>query len=326
MSDMSTLKRFSLLTVGEAMLRLSVPPTQLLLDATRLDVHVAGAESNVAVAVSRMGKKAAWLSRLTQNPIGLRVVQTLVGYGVDCSEVVFTDDDRVGTYFLEFGSLPRPTIVTYDRKNSAASKMTDTTFDLSVINQTQYVHLTGITAAISDSCYGLVQKIIEIANANSVPVVFDINYRALLWSAKECRDKLTPLLKHVSTLIVSRRDVEGVFDIRGEVADQLKQLHQRFGVPQIAITVGDKGAVGYEREQLYEIPAYTVQMVDRIGAGDSFAAGVICGLLEGSFELGLRYGVAMSALQLTLAGDIFRLGRADVLRLMNAGSLSGLVR
>lgn len=326
MLNRTEVKRFDFLTVGEAMLRLSVPPTQLLSDATSFDVHVAGAESNVAVAISRMNYKAAWWSRLPQNPLGQRVVQTLTGYGVDCSGVVFSEGERLGTYFIEFGSSPRPTLVTYDRKYSAASKMDEQTFDLSWISQTRCIHLTGITAAISDSCYSLLQKIIETAVSQSIHIIFDVNYRALLWTAQACRDKLTPLLKQVSTLIVSRRDVEGVFGITGELPAMVDQLHQRFGVPQIAVTIGDKGAVGLEHGRFFEVPAYVVQMVDRIGAGDSFAAGVICGLLEGSFELGLRYGVAMSALQLTLAGDIFRLARADVLRLMNSASASGLVR
>jgi 2-dehydro-3-deoxygluconokinase len=319
-------KRYDLLTVGESMLRFSVPPTQLLTDAPSFDVHVAGAESNVAVAVSHMGFKAGWLSRLPNNPLGLRAFQTLSGYGVDCSEAIFCDQERMGTYFIEFANSPRATTVTYDRKYSAASKMDETTFDLALIGQARCIHLTGITAAISDGCYRLLQRIIETANALGVHVVFDVNYRALLWDAKTCREKLTPLLKAVSTLLISRRDVEGVFGITGELPDMLNRLYEQFGVNQIAVTIGEKGAVGLERGKLFETPAYVVQMVDRIGAGDTFAAGVISGILEGDFALGMRYGVAMSALQLTLAGDIFRLGRADVLKLMNSGAASGVVR
>jgi 2-dehydro-3-deoxygluconokinase len=106
----------------------------------------------------------------------------------------------------------------------------------------------------------------------------------------------------------------------------LKALRDRFGVAQIALTVGEHGAVALNGDDIFSAPGYTVHMVDRIGAGDSFAAGVISGLLEGDFALGVRYGVAMSALQLTLAGDIFRLERSDVLRLMNAGAGTRLVR
>jgi len=315
-----------LLTVGESMLRFSVPAGRLLADAPVFDVHVAGTESNVAVAVARMGFKSRWLSRLPDNVLGHRIADTISGQGVDCSFVNWSDTDRAGVYFIEFGASPRPTKVLYDRAPSAARKMDETSFDLSLIGKAKIIHLTGITVALSEGCSRLIQTIVARANDLKIPIVFDVNYRALLWSHKECRRRLAPLLSKVDTLIVSKRDLESIFEIAGDPATAAKELHQLFGMSRIAITTGDEGAAGFENGNTVVVPGYPVEMVDRIGAGDSFAAGVITGLLEGNFVRGLRYGVAMSALQLTTEGDLFRLTRKDVLQLMASESVGQLIR
>ena len=315
-----------LVTVGESMLRFSVPSGQLIADSAVFDVHVAGTESNVAVAVARMGFKSRWLSRLTRNALGQRIVNTIAGYGVDTSEVAWTDGDRVGVYFLEFGASPRPTKVLYDRAHSAARGMDETTFDLSSIGRARIVHLTGITVALSEGCRRLVEAIVDYAAKHRIPIVFDVNYRALLWSHKECRQGLASLLSKVDTLIVSFRDLGPIFEISGDPAASAKALQQAFGMPRVAITTGNQGALGFEDGQTMSVPGYQVEIIDRIGAGDSFAAGVIAGLLEGNFVRGLQYGVAMSALQLTTEGDLFRLSRAEVLQLMAAGGSAQLIR
>jgi 2-dehydro-3-deoxygluconokinase len=308
-----------LITIGEALLRLSVPPETLLAEASSFQVQIAGAESNVAVAVSRMGYRTRWLSRLTDNVLGRRITRELASYGVDCSQVVWTNDDRVGTYYLEFGAQPRPTQVIYDRAHSAASKMRADTFDTSQLSETRILHLTGITPALSDGCYDLIASWIDHARQQGVTVIFDVNFRALLWSPDECAAKLTPLLEKVDMLICGQSDAATVFGIQGEQEALLRALQQRFGVRRVAMTVGEAGAIGLDNSTIHNVEGYPVEIVDRIGAGDAFAAGVICGLLEDSFELGIRYGVAMSALQLTLSGDLFRLGRGDVMRLMESG-------
>ena len=317
---------YELLTVGEAMLRFSVPAGQLLTAAPTFDVNVAGAESNVAVAVAHMGHRARWLSRMTDNVVGRRIVNTLTGQRVDCSNVIWTDEDRVGTYFIEFGAAPRPTQVTYDRANSAASKMGPTTFDLTQIAQARVLHLTGITAAISESCYTLIVALLDYAHRHKIHVVFDVNYRSRLWDAETCAQKLSVLFDRVDTLVMSRHDADVVFGLRGEPQDVIYQLQDRFRVSQIALTVAEAGAIGIENGRIHQMAGYTVQMIDRIGAGDAFAAGVICGILRGDFVLGLRYGVAMSALQLSLSGDMFQLSEADVTRLLESGTVERPIR
>jgi 2-dehydro-3-deoxygluconokinase len=315
-----------LLTVGESMLRFSVPAGRLLADAPAFDVHVAGTESNVAVAVARMGFTSRWLSRLPNNVLGHRIADTISAQGVDCSGIAWSDSERVGTYFLEFGASPRPTKVLYDRVPSAARNMDETTFDLSLISKARIIHLTGITVSLSEGCNRLVETVVARANEQNIPIVFDVNYRALLWTHQECRLKLAPLLSKVDTLIVSKRDLGPIFAISGDTATAAKELYKLFGVPRIAITTGDQGAAGLEDGNSVLAPGYRVEMIDRIGAGDSFAAGVISGLLEGNFVRGLQYGVAMSALQLTTEGDLFRLTRKDVLQLMGSESVGQLIR
>ena len=315
-----------LLTIGESMLRFSVPAGRLLADAPVFDVHVAGTESNVAVAVARMGFKSRWLSRLPDNVLGRRIADTIAAQGVDCSYVNWSETERAGVYFIEFGASPRPTKVLYDRAPSAARNMDETTFDLSLVGNAKIIHLTGITVALSAGCSRLVETIVARANDLKIPIVFDVNYRALLWSHKECRSKLASLLSKVDTLIVSKRDLEAIFEIAGDAASAAKELHQLFGMPRIAITTGDQGAAAFENGNTVAAPGYPVEMVDRIGAGDSFAAGVISGLLEGNFVRGLQYGVAMSALQLTTEGDLFRLTRKDVLQLMASENIGQLIR
>lgn len=314
------MKSLDLITIGEAMLRLSVPPETLLAEAPCFNVHIAGAESNVAVAVSRMGYRARWLSRLTDNVLGRRIAHELASYGVDCSQVAWAKEDRIGTYYLEFGAQPRPTQVIYDRAYSAASQMRADTFDPSQLSEARVLHLTGITPALSSGCYNLIMAWVDHAHKQQdVTIIFDVNFRALLWSPEVCRAKLTPLLEKVDVLICGQSDAVTVFDITGEPEGVLRALQQRFGVKRVAMTVGEAGAIGLDSDTVHTANGYPVEIVDRIGAGDAFAAGVICGLLEGDFALGLRYGVAMSALQLTLSGDLFRLSRADVLRLMEGG-------
>jgi len=273
-----------------------------------------------------MGFKSRWLSRLPDNVVGHRIADTIAGQGVDCSYVNWSDTERAGVYFIEFGASPRPTKVLYDRAPSAARTMDETTFDLSLVGNAKIIHLTGITVALSAGCTRLVETIVARANDLKIPIVFDVNYRALLWSCKECRSQLAPLLSKIDTLIVSKRDLEAIFEIAGDTATAAKGLHQLFGMPRIAITTGDAGAAGFENGASVVVPGYPVEMVDRIGAGDSFAAGVISGLLEENFVRGLQYGVAMSALQLTTEGDLFRLTRKDVLQLMASESIGQLIR
>jgi 2-dehydro-3-deoxygluconokinase len=315
-----------LVTVGEALLRLSAPLGSLIVDAQNLSVHVAGTELNVAAAVARMGYRSAWLSVLPDNALGRRVTEHATLCGVDESQVKFVKDGRLGTYFFEPGVEPRPARVIYDRTNSTAAAMAFEDFDWKKLTTARLLHLTGITAAISPQGADLVERALTWARQHQMTSVFDLNYRALLWSCQECRQVLEPLLGMVDILLTSARDAAAIFELEGPPEKVLQALHERFSCKAVALTTGSAGAVGWVAQHSFVVPGYTVQIINRIGAGDSFAAGVICGLLENDFRLGVRYGVAMSALTLTVSGDTFAFARPDVLSLLERGSFVSIVR
>ncbi len=173
---------FDLVTLGETMIRLSPPVPQRLEQAAVLEVNIGGAESNIAIALARLGFRTAWLSRLPDNAWGQRIVCTLRAHGVDVSGVVWATGERVGTYFVEYGSPPRPIRVLYDRADSAMSRMQPDEVAWHVVERGRVIHCTGITPALSPSCAEVVWKMMRRAREQGALVSFDLNYRALLWS------------------------------------------------------------------------------------------------------------------------------------------------
>ncbi|CAA9238507.1 MAG: 2-dehydro-3-deoxygluconokinase, partial [uncultured Chloroflexia bacterium] len=297
--------RFDLTTFGETMLRLSVPQGDRLERVLSLDVTAGGAESNVAIAVSRMGKRVAWTSRLPVSPLGRRIERSLRIEGVDTSMVRWVDQGRVGTYFIEFAPPPRRIEVVYDRRDSAASQMTAADFDWDRLLDTRVLHLTGITPGLSKACLEATAAAIKQARERGIMVSFDVNYRARLWSPDEARDALLPLLRQASLVICGTADAQTLFGLSGEPESVLDDLQQLTQSPGVVLTRGDQGSLAREGSgTIIRQSAIPTQIVDRIGAGDAFSAGVLCGILEGSLAQGLRYGTAMSAHKLTTFGDV----------------------
>src|SRR5882724_4064588 len=185
-----------LVTLGEVMLRLSIPSPARIETVRQLDVQVGGAEANVAAACARLGLRAAWISAVPANPWGERIRRELSGHGVDCSAVRVVDGARVGVYFLEFGTAPRPIRVLYDRRDSAFARLTPEAVDWEPVRQARLVHLTGITPALGPGPRGLVERALREAAA----VSFDLNYRSALWPPAEARafaESVLPVARHV---------------------------------------------------------------------------------------------------------------------------------
>ncbi len=316
-------KRYDLITLGESMWRLSPPGFQRLDSAHSLDVQVGGAESNLAIALARLGKKTAWWSRLPENPLGQHVAQTLTTFGVDVSSIYWEPGARLGTYFIEFGSAPRPTQVVYDRANSAASHMKPSDFDWSLLAQSHRLHLTGITPALSVWCLETTHHAIREANQAGVPVSLDVNYRAKLWSWDECRPVMDGLASMCPLVIIALRDARSLTQKPDADAEALaRSLHDRWNGATIVVTKGADGALAYDGQAVYDVPAFKVpNVVDRIGAGDSFDAGLLCGLLDGlALPDALRYGHAVAAIKMTIPGDIALTSRVEVERLLAESS------
>lgn len=307
------------MTVGEAMLRLWVPPGERLEDAPAYRVTVAGAEANVAMAVARTGRRVAWLSRLPDSPLGRRAAREIAGHGVDVAHVVWDDTRRMGTYFVELSVPPRPVAVVYDRAGSAAAALAPADIAWDVVESATVVHLTGITAALSDGARAATFEVASRARAAGATVVVDVNYRSRLWPPDRAAAVTGELCRRATLVIVTHEDGCDLFDLSGTPSDVAAALRLRTGAEAVIVTAGGAGASWDTPAGADSAPGYRVaEAVDRIGAGDAFAAGVIIGLLGDGVAAGVRRGLAMAALKMGIYGDQLVVTQPEVDALLSA--------
>lgn len=332
-------------TFGEAMVRLSPPHFERIEQTGGFDARIGGAELNVAVAVSRLGLRSRWVSRLTKNPLGRMMCNEARKHGVDTDCVVWTPEDRVGLYFVEFGASPRPSSVLYDRAHSAISKIEPGMVDWdAAFAGAKLFHCSGITPALSDSAAAVTIEAFEAAKRAGCKVSYDLNYRGKLWSTEKAQAVQTPMMEFVDILISTEEDTKKVFGIQGDTsvdegtfnavssetyAIVAQKLAERFSFETVAITLRENlsawrntwGAIAYHDGNIHEGPRFEVEIVDRVGGGDSFSAGFIYGLLTEDVEYGLRFGNAFSALAHSVPGDFNYCTREEVEALLEGGSL-----
>src|SRR5438874_12194343 len=204
-------------TFGEAMIRLSPPQFRRLEQAQTLDVQVGGAELNTAVAVARLGRTAAWVSRLTRNPLGRFIANKAREAGVSTDHVVWTDDDRVGLYFLELGAAPRASSVLYDRKGSAIAAVRPGMVPWAdVFAGAKWFHVTGITPALGPGAAETTREALQAARAAGLSISMDVNYRVKLWSPAEAGRWMTSAMETCDVLITTEEDTAKVFGITGK--------------------------------------------------------------------------------------------------------------
>ncbi len=304
---------YEVITFGEAMVRLSPPNFRRLEQTDSLDVLVGGAELNTAVGLARLGHSVAWVSRLTHNPLGRLIASRACAGGASTEHVLWTDEDRVGVYFLEFGAAPRASSVLYDRKGAAIANIRPGMVDWAkVFDGSKWFHVTGITPALSQGAAETTREALQAARAAGVQTSIDLNYRAKLWSQADAGRWMTEFMRQCDVLITTEEDTERVFGIRGkDYEDIAAQLARRFPLRVVAITLRENPlvwkntwtAIAYQGGSAYKTRSYEVEIVDRLGAGDSFAAGLIHGLLGNDLQRGLDYGVAASALKHSIPGD-----------------------
>ncbi len=333
-------------TFGEAMVRL-VPPHFERLEQTRsLDVQIGGGELNVAVGTSRLGLKSTWVSRLPKNALGRLLENRVRQTGVDTSHLIWSDDGRVGLYFVEFGAAPRPSSVLYDRAHSAISAIRPGEVDWKkVLAGAKWLHTSGITPALSDSAAAVTREALKAARESGATVSYDLNYRAKLWSPEKAQAVQEPLMEFVDVLITTEEDTGVVFKIEAEgrtdargfkevtadpYKDVARQLQEKFRFKAVAITLRENPlvwrntwtAIAYADGKFYEDVKYELEIVDRIGGGDSFSAGFIYGsLVKKSYEAAVRYGNAFSALKHTIPGDFNWATLQEVETLLKGASL-----
>ncbi|MFN6049947.1 MAG: PfkB family carbohydrate kinase [Planctomycetia bacterium] len=320
-----------IITFGEAMIRLSPPNFLRLEQARSLDLRVGGAELNTAVGLARLGHKTAWVSRLPDNPLGRLVANHAREAGVNDSHVIYSKDDRLGLYFLEFGAAPRASSVVYDRKGSAIAAIQPgmVAWD-KVFQGAKWFHVTGITPALSASAAAVTKEALIAARKAGVQTSMDLNYRVKLWSAQEAGKCLSELMQHTNALITTEEDVEKVFGITGkDYEDVAAKVAEKFSLDIVAITLRENPLVwknswtgiAYQKGKVYKTRTYEVEIVDRLGAGDSFAAGLIHGLLTGDIQKAVDWGVATSAIKHSIPGDFAWVRADEVESLLKGGGL-----
>jgi len=305
-----------LVTLGEAMLRLSVSPGDRLEDAAAFDVHVAGSEANVAFAAARVGLRAAWVSALPDNPLGRRVAGTLASGGVDLSRVHWVKTGRLGLYFVEMGAAPRPISVLYDRAASTMALATADAFDWQAIADTQFMHVSGITLALSSSSRDVATRAMKEGRGRGAVVSFDVNYRQKLWDRNAAAAAVREVASLVDVLICTAEDARDLFGANQSPEAAVARVAADLGVETVVLTLGTEGAIAFRGGVTFRRGGHRVETIDRVGAGDAFVAGLIWGLVDGSLELGMERGLAMSALKMTLHGDMFRFDAGDVAALL----------
>ena len=300
-------------TFGEAMIRLNPPNFRRLEQTTSLDVNVGGAELNVATGASRLGLRSAWVSRLPDNSLGRMISNKARELGVDTSYIVWAKEERAGIYFVEYGASPRSSSVLYDRANSAISRIRPGEVNWkAAFTNCKLFHTSGITPALSDSAAEVTAEALKAARETGCLVSYDLNYRGKLWSQERARDCQTPLMEYVDILITTEEDTERVFAIVGQdYREVAMKVAERFGFRVVTITLRGTPsvwrntwtAIAYADGRFYDDVTYDIEIVDRLGGGDSYSAGFIYGYLTGDVKKGVRYGNAFSALKQTTCGD-----------------------
>lgn len=311
-------RRFDVTSFGEALLRLSVGDGRRLETAASFDVHVAGAEVNVAAALAGLGRRVAWGGGLPDGRMGERVLRHLRGAGIAADCVVTVPGARLGTYYVELGTAPRRTDVIYDRASSAATRVRLDDVPWGSLLDTNVLHLTGITPALGDHAAAIVGAALQRAKAAGVKVSFDVNFRAKLWTAAAAARALAPLVAAADLLICGEADADAVFGLSGSVEDVLTGLARLAPRAVVVLTSGERGAAASVDGELLTEPGVPVHVVDGLGAGDALAAGVIDGWLDGALDRGLRQGVALASLALASAGDALVVSRTELEAVMGA--------
>ena len=289
------------------MVRLAVPDYDRLETTASLDVSIGGTESNVAVALARLGRHATWISALPTNPHGRRITSTLRSHGVDVDQVIWVNGGRAGVYFLEPGTSPRPTRVIYDRAGSALATIDPEAVPYSAVDSARLLHLTGITPALSANCAEVCRRLVERADQQGVPLLFDVNYRGLLWTPEEAARGLQFFLDHVSLLFCGQGDARTIWGLTGRAEDVARSLLDRSGAGLVTVTAGDAGATTIDRSgNTWHQPAPSVDIVDPVGAGDAFAAGFLHRWLDDPNDIpaALRSAVASASIAMTMPGDL----------------------
>ncbi len=309
-------------TLGEIMLRLSPPDKQRFVQAESFDIIYGGGEANVALSVTNYGMQGYFVSKLPDNEIGQAAINQLRKFGVN-TDYVARGGDRVGIYFLEHGVSMRPSKVVYDRAGSSIAEATAEDFDFDeIFKDADWFHFSGITPALSKEGARLTEEACKAAKKHGVMVSCDLNYRKKLWTPDEAKECMTKLMEYVDVCIGNEEDAEKVLGFKPGETDVtqgeleldgyksiFKQMKEQFNFKYVVTTLreshsaSDNGwsALIYDGNEFYQSKHYDIRIVDRVGGGDSFAGGLIYGLLSSDdFKHALEFAVGASAMKHTV--------------------------
>lgn len=334
-------------TLGELMLRLEPFDYLRFVQSEDFEATFGGGEANVAVSLANYGIDAKFVSKLPKHEIGQAAINSLRKYGVDTSYVV-RGGDRVGIYFLEKGASQRASKVIYDRAGSAfaLSESKEYNWD-EIFKDVTWFHFSGITPALGENVAKLTEEACIAAKKHGVTISCDLNYRNKLWSKEKAREVMTRLMKYVDVCIGNEDDANDVFGIKAENNDTsagklnkagyvsvAQQLIDKFGFKYVAITLrtsisaseNNWAAMIYDGKTPYLSKEYHMNIIDRVGGGDSFAGGLIYALMnEYPLQETIDFAVAASCLKHSIEGD-YNLVSVDEVKKLAAGDGSGRVQ
>ncbi len=336
-----------IITFGELMIRLQPFNYERLVQSDKLAFTFGGGEANVAVSLANFGMDCAFVTKLPAHSVGQAAVNSLRRYGVDTSLIV-RGGERVGIYFNEKGASQRPSVCIYDRAHSAIAEAKSEDFDWdSIFKGVDWFHFTGITPALGENVADICLQACKAAKERGVKISCDLNYRGKLWSREQANKTMNKLCEYVDVCISNEEDAKDVFGIEAEKTDitageinregyksVAKQLADKFGFEKVAITLresksafdNDWSAMLYDGENYCFSKKYSLHIVDRIGGGDSFGAGLIYSLLSGKdTQSAVEFAVAASALKHSVEGDYNMVSVAEVEKLAG-GDGSGRVQ
>ena len=334
-------------TFGEIMLRLAPNGYYRFFQDDQLQATFGGGEANVAVSLANFGVHSVYVTKLPAHAIGQGAVNTLRAFGVDTSEIV-RGGERVGIYYLEKGASQRGSVAIYDRAYSAIATAKPEDFDWDAIFEgADWFHFTGITPALGGHLVEICREACRKAKEKGIKISCDLNYRNKLWTREQAREAMTELCRYVDVCISNEEDAKDVFGIEAEGTDiyggklnkdgyrsVARQLAERFGFEKVAITLrsslsasdNDWAGMLYDGTDCYFSKEYHLHIVDRVGGGDSFGAGLIYSLLNGAdCRSAIEFAVAASALKHSIEGDFNRVSVTEVEKLAG-GDGSGRVQ
>ena len=334
-------------TFGEIMLRLAPVGYERFFQSDRMEATFGGGEANVAVSLANFGVDSRYVTKLPKHAIGQAAVNALRYFGVDTTEIV-RGGDRVGVYYLEKGASQRGSVCIYDRAHSAIQESDPAEFDWDrILDGADWFHFTGITPALGGNLVLACRDACEAARRKVITVSCDLNYRGKLWSREQARRAMTMLCEYVDVCIANEEDARDVFGISAKNTDitagkldwngyrsVAEQLTAQFGFRAVAITLrgsisasdNDWAGMLYTGGESYFSRNYRVHIVDRVGGGDSFGAGLIYALREKMPpQEAIDFAVAASALKHSIEGDFNRASVAEI-RKLAAGDGSGRVQ